>query len=85
MGDRNASQEFLDTHQYSDHSISRYEKIFGKTYVSTGGEETTKVIIIFIIYVSCSCSFNAQKMYLAYANVNMVTFLNTLFGGKINR
>jgi phosphoethanolamine N-methyltransferase len=44
MGDRNASQEFLDTHQYSDHSIARYEKIFGKTYVSTGGEETTKVI-----------------------------------------
>ncbi|CAB3369821.1 Hypothetical predicted protein [Cloeon dipterum] len=42
MGDRNASQEFLDAHQYSDHSISRYEKIFGRTYVSTGGEGTTK-------------------------------------------
>ncbi|XP_059472707.1 uncharacterized protein LOC132195032 [Neocloeon triangulifer] len=42
MGERNASQEFLDSHQYSDHSISRYEKIFGRTYVSTGGEGTTK-------------------------------------------
>jgi phosphoethanolamine N-methyltransferase len=34
-------QKFLDANQYSRKSILRYEKIFGKTYVSTGGEATT--------------------------------------------
>ena len=32
---------FLDANQYSRKSILRYEKIFGKHYVSTGGEVTT--------------------------------------------
>ena len=34
-------QKFLDSNQYSLNSILRYEKIFGTTYVSTGGQETT--------------------------------------------
>ena len=34
-------QQFLDTQQYSLRSITRYEKIFGAGYVSTGGQETT--------------------------------------------
>ena len=34
-------QKFLDEAQYSVKSILRYEKIFGKGYVSTGGQETT--------------------------------------------
>ena len=34
-------KKFLDANQYSRKSILRYEKIFGKTYVSTGGEATT--------------------------------------------
>ena len=34
-------KKFLDANQYSRKSILRYEKIFGKTYVSTGGEVTT--------------------------------------------
>ena len=34
-------QKFLDGNQYSLNSILRYEKIFGRTYVSTGGQETT--------------------------------------------
>lgn len=34
-------QKFLDSHQYSEKSITRYEKIFGKGYVSTGGQSTT--------------------------------------------
>lgn len=38
-----ASQEFLDTNQYSRKSILRYERIFGHTWVSTGGEATSKV------------------------------------------
>ena len=34
-------QEFLDQQQYSKNGILRYEKIFGKHFVSTGGRETT--------------------------------------------
>ena len=36
-------QEFLDNQQYSSTGILRYEKIFGKTFISTGGLDTTKV------------------------------------------
>jgi len=38
-------QAFLDGNQYTESSIRRYEFIFGKTYVSTGGEETTARIL----------------------------------------
>ncbi|RLN72326.1 hypothetical protein BBJ28_00022127 [Nothophytophthora sp. Chile5] len=34
-------QVFLDNEQYSTASITRYEKIFGAGYVSTGGQSTT--------------------------------------------
>ena len=34
-------QNFLDTNQYSSSGLKRYEQIFGKYYVSTGGEATT--------------------------------------------
>jgi len=34
-------QNFLDNHQYSENGILRYEKIFGETFVSTGGKATT--------------------------------------------
>ena len=34
-------QTFLDTHQYARKGILLYERIFGTTYVSTGGESTT--------------------------------------------
>lgn len=36
-------QQFLDQNQYSSNSILRYEKIFGRGFVSSGGLETTKV------------------------------------------
>lgn len=41
-----ASQDFLDANQYSRDSILRYERIFGHTWVSTGGETTTKDFLI---------------------------------------
>ncbi len=43
MGSDNSAefQKFLDTKQYSRNGILRYEKIFGETYVSTGGQATT--------------------------------------------
>lgn len=36
-------QKFLDQNQYTQNGILRYEKIFGRGFVSTGGSETTKV------------------------------------------
>ena len=36
-------QQFLDAKQYSRNSILRYEKIFGRNFVSTGGKDTTEV------------------------------------------
>ena len=42
----NCSHEFLDAGQYQKNGILRYERIFGETFVSTGGETTTKVQII---------------------------------------
>ena len=44
-------QEFLDNQQYSMSGILRYEKVFGHTFVSTGGIDTTKVCVE-IFYVS---------------------------------
>merc|ERR1712137_219120 len=35
-------QSFLDQNQYTRKGILRYERIFGKTFVSTGGAETTE-------------------------------------------
>merc|ERR1711973_631474 len=35
-------QEWLDQNQYTRKGILRYEKIFGRTYVSVGGETITK-------------------------------------------
>ena len=35
-------QKFLDSKQYARKGIQLYEKIFGPTFVSTGGEATTK-------------------------------------------
>lgn len=36
-------QKFLDHKQYSRNGILRYEVMFGRDYVSTGGHGTTKV------------------------------------------
>ncbi|KAK3890073.1 hypothetical protein Pcinc_005988 [Petrolisthes cinctipes] len=41
-----ASQEFLDNYQYTRQSVLCYERIFGHTWVSTGGETTTKDFLI---------------------------------------
>jgi len=37
-----ATQEFLDNNQYTLNGILRYEWIFGETFISTGGLETTE-------------------------------------------
>jgi len=42
MGVEGATQEFLDNSQYKMSGILRYEWIFGDTFISTGGRETTE-------------------------------------------
>jgi len=38
-------QTFLDNHQYSENGILRYERIFGETFISTGGKTTTSMFL----------------------------------------
>mmetsp|Transcript_34922 Transcript_34922/g.56071 ORF Transcript_34922/g.56071 Transcript_34922/m.56071 type:complete len:278 (+) Transcript_34922:47-880(+) len=40
-----ATKEFLDSHQYTQRGILRYEKIFGKGFISTGGLRTTREFV----------------------------------------
>lgn len=41
----NVCKAFLDGQQYTPEGIRRYEFIFGKTYVSTGGQHTTEEFV----------------------------------------
>lgn len=41
----NSFQEFLDKKQYSQDGVRRYEWIFGETFLSSGGLDTTKDIV----------------------------------------
>jgi len=41
----NCEQTFLDGGQYQKNGILRYERIFGKTFVSTGGLKTTQEFV----------------------------------------
>lgn len=43
-GEHPSFQQFLDKQQYSLNGILRYERIFGKEFISTGGLQTTKVV-----------------------------------------
>lgn len=38
-------QEFLDEKQYTLNGVKRYEWIFGETWLSTGGKQTTDVVL----------------------------------------
>merc|ERR1712086_1152535 len=41
----NCTQDFLNAGQYKRNGILRYERVFGHTFVSTGGLATTKDIV----------------------------------------
>jgi len=45
QGSTQELKHFLDTNQYSRHSILRYERIFGSTFVSTGGLAMTQELL----------------------------------------
>lgn len=44
----NKYQQFLDEVQYNENGVKRYEWIFGDGYLSTGGLETTKMVVPFL-------------------------------------
>lgn len=45
MGDSEKFQKFLDDVQYNKNGLKRYEWIFGETFLSTGGIETTNKVL----------------------------------------
>ena len=55
---RNCSTEFLNDGQYKRNGILRYEKVFGRTFVSTGGKETTEVCVKYFGIRVCVFSFD---------------------------
>ena len=68
----NCSHEFLDAGQYQKNGILRYERIFGETFVSTGGETTTRV---------CKLELNIICTYfqVKYKRIHYRLFINTKF------
>ncbi|XP_041376534.1 phosphoethanolamine N-methyltransferase-like isoform X2 [Gigantopelta aegis] len=64
-------QEFLDNQQYSLTGILRYEQIFGKTFISTGGLETTKKFVKQLklkkgdVVLDVGCGIGGSAFYMA--------------------
>ncbi|KAK3705670.1 hypothetical protein QZH41_009511 [Actinostola sp. cb2023] len=64
-------QNFLDENQYTEKGILRYEKIFGRGFVSTGGLETTQEFVSLlhlkpgqkVLDVGCGIGGSAFYMY----------------------
>lgn len=67
-------QQFLDTNQYSENGVLRYERIFGRTFVSTGGRETTEKFLqglnlqsgTYVLDVGCGIGGSAFLMDLEH-------------------
>ena len=55
VSDHNATQEEMDNNQYLKNGILRYQRVFGYTFVSTGGKQTTEVCTTYIFYVITGC------------------------------
>jgi len=74
-------QEFLDNKQYSRNGILRYEKIFGKDFVSTGGKDTTVEFVNMLDLQSgqrvldVGCGIGGSAFYMAEThNVSVLGF-----------
>lgn len=63
-------QEFLDSRQYSRANILRYERIFGRTFISTGGIDTTKDFVTRLslqpgqIVLDVGCGIGGSAFYM---------------------
>ncbi len=65
---KNCTGEFLDDGQYSRNGILRYERIFGDTFVSTGGVETTKVAFLILRVVIINTYTWAMSLVIILVN-----------------
>eukprot|EP01103_Thecamoeba_quadrilineata_P009203 TRINITY_DN18923_c0_g1_i1.p1 TRINITY_DN18923_c0_g1~~TRINITY_DN18923_c0_g1_i1.p1 ORF type:complete len:262 (-),score=55.00 TRINITY_DN18923_c0_g1_i1:146-931(-) len=77
--------------QYSDNSINRYERIFGRTFISTGGLETTKDIVKHLVGINSTsqvldvgCGMGGSAFYL-HDNFGATVTGIDLAEGMINR
>ena len=57
--EENCSEEFMDAGQYQRNGILRYEKVFGHTFISTGGKQTTEVHSIHLM-IFCVINFDLR-------------------------
>ena len=57
--EENCSEEFMDAGQYQRNGILRYEKVFGHTFISTGGKQTTEVHSIHLM-IFCVIKFDLR-------------------------
>ena len=75
---KNCTGEFLDDGQYSRNGILRYERIFGDTFVSTGGLDTTKEFTSMLglkpgmKVIDIGCGIGGPELILAVNDVNDV-------------
>ena len=60
---KNCTGEFLDDGQYSRNGILRYERIFGDTFVSTGGFQTTKVKLFSFYHIAPNLTTKVMECY----------------------
>ena len=74
----NCSHEFLDAGQYQKNGILRYERIFGETFVSTGGETTTRVCKYDIDYYIHVLSVKIQKHSLPITHCCKISYFRLL-------
>lgn len=82
-----ASQDFLDANQYSRDSILRYERIFGHTWVSTGGETTTKVSrVLPYNHEDVGCGLAARSLLLGHTHTLVEPWRNnTILPPRVER
>ena len=66
VSDHNATQEEMDNNQYLKNGILRYQRVFGYTFVSTGGKQTTEVCKKFESKFSEVVQRNLNKIFLYF-------------------
>ena len=65
--EENCSEEFMDAGQYQRNGILRYEKVFGHTFISTGGKQTTEVHSIHLMII-CVINFDLRFQLCTYCD-----------------
>ena len=83
VSDHNATQEEMDNNQYLKNGILRYQRVFGYTFVSTGGKQTTEVCKKFEIIQDFENSSKMAKNYGKKMKKNLTHFFRRFFKNQI--